>query len=247
MDAMLIVGPIFIFFSYFIGSWPVGRSMAKFFLGVEIQEAGSGKSGATNVMRTTGDRMLGAVVFLVDAAVKGVLWMFVMYIIFGIVFHTYAWIVYACFAAVLLGHIFPVLTNFKTGGAGIAILIGGPMSLVPALAYALGIAAWLAMFHFSHGIKFLCNIVAVGTLLLIGLLLNFSWPFLGFTIFAMGLTAFAHRQNFKRWRHGEEGKNSWGDLWKSILKLGEMFIKTICLCSSCLGQKRGLVTLSRMS
>ena len=30
MDAIRIVGFVFIFFSYFIGSWPVGRSMAKF-------------------------------------------------------------------------------------------------------------------------------------------------------------------------------------------------------------------------
>ncbi|MFH1423734.1 MAG: glycerol-3-phosphate acyltransferase [Candidatus Nealsonbacteria bacterium] len=225
MNIALSLGYIFIFISYFIGSWPVGRSMAKFFNDVEVENTGSGKGGTTNVIRTTGDRMLGAVVFLIDAGIKGTFWIFAMQIIFGMVFHTYAWILYACFAAVLLGHIFPALTKFKTGGAGIAILIGGLMSLVPGLAYALGIAAWLVMFHLSHGVKFLCNIAAVSTLLLTGLLFDFSWPFLGFVVFAIGLTSLAHRQNFARWRRGKESKNSWADLWKSILKLGEMFKK----------------------
>jgi len=225
MDTLLILGFIFIFLSYFIGSWPVGRSMGKFFADVEVQDAGSGKSGATNVMRTTGDRMLGVVVFMTDATVKGVFWIFAMQLIFGVIFHTYSWIVYACFAAVLLGHVFPVLTFFKTGGAGIAILIGGLMSLVPGLAYALAIAAWLTTFHFSRGIKFLCNIAIVSTLLVIGLLFNFSWPFLGFAAFATGLTLFAHRQNLYRWRRGQESKTTWENLGKSILKMGEMFKK----------------------
>lgn len=220
-----ILGFIFIFLSYFIGSWPVGRSMSKFFDDVEPQEAGSGKSGATNVARTTGDRMLGAVIFLIDAGVKGVFWMFAVYIIFGLAFHTYFWIIYACFAAVLLGHVFPVLTKFKTGGAGIAILIGGLMSLVPGLAYALAITAWLAVFHFSSGIRFLCNITAVITLLLVGLLFNFSWPFLLFAVFSTALTTFAHRSNFQKWRTGQERKSGWADLWKSILKLAETFKK----------------------
>lgn len=226
MNIIQILGYVFIFISYFIvGSWPVGRSMAKFFDDVEVENAGSGKSGTTNVMRTTNDRVLGITVFLVDFGIKGVAWIFVMYIIFGLIFRDYDWIVYACFAAVLLGHVFPALTKFKTGGAGIATLIGGLMSLVPALAYALAIAVWLVIFHLSKGIKFLCNIAAVSTLLLVGLLFDFSWPFLGFTIFATGLTLFAHRQNFKRWRQGKEGKNSWRDLWKSILRMGKIFKK----------------------
>ena len=179
MDIVLFLGCLFIFISYFIGSWPVGRSMAKFFDDVEVGEAGSGKHGATNVIRTTHDRMLGAVVFLVDAGFKGTIWMSAMYIIFGAIFHTYSWIVYACFAAVLLGHVYPALTLFKTGGAGIAILIGGPAILVPGLAYALGLAAWLGVFHFSHGIKFICNIASVSTLLLIGLLSACSLNFPG--------------------------------------------------------------------
>lgn len=225
MNIIQILGYVLIFISYFLGSWPVGRSMGKFFDDVEVQEAGSGKSGTTNVMRTTGDKMLGTTVFLIDAGVKGVAWMFVMYIIFGLIFRDYTWIIYACFAAVLLGHVFPALTLFKTGGAGIAILIGGLISLVPGLAYALAIAIWLLTFHFSKGIKFLCNIALISTLLVVGLLSNFSWPFLGFAVFAVGLTFFAHRQNFKKWRDGQEGKNSWQDLWQSILKLREVFKK----------------------
>lgn len=225
MDIVLILGCIFIFISYFIGSWPVGRSMGRFFANIEVQEAGSGKDGATNVMRVTGNRLLGVVVFMVDAVVKGLFWMFIVYIIFGVVFHAYAWIVYVCFAAVLLGHVFPALTLFKTGGAGIAILIGGPSVLVPAFSYALAIMAWLMIFHLSKGVRFLCNIVSVAVLLFSGVAFNFSWPFLGFAVFATGLTLFAHRQNLNKWRHGQEGKNSWANLWKSIMKLGEMLKK----------------------
>lgn len=224
MDAIRIVGFVFIFFSYFIGSYPVGRSMAKFFLDVEVQEAGSGKSGATNVMRTTHDRLLGLIVGIIDGGVKGTLWMVVVYIIFGLAFNL-QWVVYACLIAVLLGHIFPVLTNFKTGGAGIAILIGGPMVLVSGLAYALAILAWLVTFQLSKGTKFLCNIMAVTVLLFTGVAFHFSWLFLGFTFIAIGLTSLAHRQNFYRLSHNQETRSTWVDLGKSILKLGEMFKK----------------------
>lgn len=227
MDVIIVLGCVFIFLSYFlIGSWPVGRTIGKFFANVEVQEAGSGKDGATNVMRVTGDRMLGVVVFMVDAGAKGTLWMFAVYWIFGVIFHTYSWIVYACFAAVLLGHIFPVLTFFKTGGAGIALLIGGLMSIVPGLAYALAVIVWLIVFNVSKGVKFLCNIAAVVSLMMVGLIFNFSWAFAGFTVFATALTMFAHQRNFNRWRRGQEEKKTWDDLWKSILKLGEIFKKS---------------------
>jgi len=226
MDIIFVLGYVFIFISYFfIGSWPVGRSMGKFFANVEVQDSGSGKDGATNVMRVTGDKMLGVVVFMVDAGVKGAFWIFIVQMIFGVIFHTYAWIVYACFAAVLLGHIFPLLTLFKTGGAGIAILIGGMMSLASGLDYFFGIMAWLITFHFSKGVKFLCNIAGVSTLLFFSLLFNFSWPFLGFVVFAIALTVFAHRKNFNRWLQGKEEKHTWNDFVKSIIKLGEMFKK----------------------
>ena len=175
-------------------------------------------------MRTTQDRMLGVVVVAVDGGLKGTLWIFAVYIVFNMAFGL-SWVVYACFAAVLLGHIFPALTNFKTGGAGIAILVGGPMVLVPGFSYALAIMAWLVTFHFSKGIRFLCNIVSVATLFLVGVAFNFSWSFLGFAFFAIGLTSLAHRQNFYRLRHGKEEKSNWDDLRKSILKLGEMLRK----------------------
>jgi len=215
MDKILIVGFVFIFISYFIGSWPVGRSVGKFFANVEIQEGGSGKGGMSNAWRRTKDKMIGVVVLIVDGGVKGAFWIFAVYIIFGTVFNLY-WVVYACFAAVLLGHIFPALTNFKTGGAGIAILIGGPLVLVPGFAYALGIIAWLVTFHLSQGVRFLCNIVSVSVLLLTGVAFNFSWSFLGFAFFAIALTSLAHRQNFCRLRHGKEQKSKWEDIGKGF-------------------------------
>jgi len=175
-------------------------------------------------MRTTHDRLLGLIVGIIDGGVKGTLWIFVIYIIFGLAFNL-QWMVYACLVAVLLGHIFPVLTNFKTGGAGIAILIGGPMVFVPGLAYALAILAWLLTFQLTKGVKFLCNIMAVTVLLLTGIAFHFSWLFLGFCFFAVGLTSLAHRQNFYRLSRGQEAKSTWEDLGKSILKLGEIFKK----------------------
>jgi len=209
MTSWVIIG-VFIFMSYFMGSYPSGHLIGRFFAGIEIQDNGSGKGGTTNVMRTTKDVMLGLIVGAIDVGVKGAFWMFMVHIVF-VNLH---WVAFVCFAVVLLGHVFPLLTNFKTGGAGVATVLGGSLTFVNGFAYLLAAAAWILVFYLSKGIRSLCNMVAVAVLLFSGVFFNFSWEFLLFAIFATGLVVFAHRSNIKRIRQGKEDRSTWK--WKRV-------------------------------
>jgi len=209
---------LFVFLSYFIGAYPTGHLVGKFFANVDIQEMGSKKGGATNVTRTTGDLALGVVVAVLDAGVKGAFWMFAIYFVFVVGLHL-QWAALLCFAAILLGHIFPIFTKLKTGGAGIAVIVGGATILVPGLSYFLAIAAWLLTFHLSKGIRSLCNIVAVVVLLFSGALFEFSWQFTVFAVFATGLVIFAHRSNLKRIKQGTEDRSTWESMGQKISEI----------------------------
>ncbi|MFW6118529.1 MAG: glycerol-3-phosphate acyltransferase, partial [Chloroflexota bacterium] len=56
--------------AYLIGSIPFGLIIGKLKGGVDIREHGSGKSGATNVMRTLGTR-LGVLTLVLDVVKAG--------------------------------------------------------------------------------------------------------------------------------------------------------------------------------
>jgi len=221
MELALIIGFIFIGLSYFIGSWPVGRSVGKFFADIEVQETGSGVTGATNIVRASKSMLLGIVVGLTDGFIKGACWMLAVQFVFGTLLHM-PWIVIGCFIAVILGHNYPALTNFKTGGKGIAVLIGGSFNLVPATAFILAILAWFLAFHFSRGIRSLCNLIAISVLLVVGAFMIFSLEFLAFIAFALFLIWYAHWSNLKRIKAGTEDRSSWEDLGNFVLKLWEI-------------------------
>jgi len=202
MTSWVIIG-VFFFMSYFIGSYPTGHLIGRFFANIEVQDNGSGKGGATNVMRTTKDVMLGLIVGAIDLGVKGAFWMCMVRIIFA----NLEWAAFICFAILLLGHVFPLLTNFKTGGAGVATVVGGAVAFAGGFAYLLAAVAWVLTFYLSKGIRALCNMAAVAVLLFSGVLFDFSWEFLAFAVFATGLVVFAHRSNIKRMRQGKEDRS----------------------------------------
>ena len=121
--------------AYLIGSIPIGYLIARRKANLDITTQGSGRTGATNVLRTLG-RKTAAMVAGLDM-LKGVLAVWLAGVVIG---HEYVLIgdyhlgllmaqVIAALAAVM-GHIFPVFNHFK-GGRGVATFFGGFIALYP--------------------------------------------------------------------------------------------------------------------
>lgn len=99
----------------------------------DVRKLGSGNAGATNVTTEHGTKY-GIMVAAVD-----ILKAFIPVIIGRLVFNLTADEAYILGAAVVLGHIYPVLFGFK-GGKGIASLIGAALGINPLLGLALSLA-----------------------------------------------------------------------------------------------------------
>lgn len=105
-------------FCYLIGSISFGRILSKLTTGVDITKVGSGNTGATNVLRSSGPA-LGLFVLILDMA-KSIIPVAVIYQInyFGsngsIQFFALLFII---------GHCYPIYNKFK-GGKGVATGIG---------------------------------------------------------------------------------------------------------------------------
>jgi glycerol-3-phosphate acyltransferase PlsY len=110
--------------SYVLGTFPtailVGRRK-----GVDPTKEGSGNPGATNMYRTAG-KAAGALV-LVGDIVKGLVIPIVGLVVDG------RPLAMVCWAAAVVGHIFPVWRKFR-GGKGVATAGGGVILLFPYVA-----------------------------------------------------------------------------------------------------------------
>ena len=120
---------------YLVGSIPFGVLVSRRSAGVDVRQYGSGKMGATNVLRAAG-KSVAAVVVSLDLF-KGVLAVVFAGLIVGgdyLVVGNFALgalvaQVLAALAAVA-GHIWPVFLKFR-GGRGVATYFGGLVALCP--------------------------------------------------------------------------------------------------------------------
>ncbi len=119
-----------IILSYFIGAVPFGYLAGKFFKGIDIRSSGSGNTGATNALRVLGKKN-GITVLILDF-LKGAFCVLVISrtAVFGEAVLSLEYIKLISFAAVFIGHIYPVYLGFK-GGKGVAVAAGGASSLSP--------------------------------------------------------------------------------------------------------------------
>jgi glycerol-3-phosphate acyltransferase PlsY len=110
--------------AYSIGSIPFGYIIVKTKLGKDVRAAGSGSTGATNVLRSAGP-VGGILTFLCDVG-KGT----VAVLIAKALSPTNDWIVATAAVLAILGHIFPVFLKFK-GGKGVATGVGVYLAILP--------------------------------------------------------------------------------------------------------------------
>jgi glycerol-3-phosphate acyltransferase PlsY len=175
--------------------------------GVDIRTQGSGNAGGTNALRTQGWAFaLGVVVVDVGKALLAVGWLPGVSLP-GIGLDPGVdrdWLAVACAAAVVLGHVYPVWSEFR-GGKGAATLLGAiavlaPQALLPIL------LLWLAT-------VMLTGYVGLGTMLGTATLpVYFAWsapgrtPLLAFGLAMAAFIVFTHRSNLQRMRAGNENR-----------------------------------------
>jgi glycerol-3-phosphate acyltransferase PlsY len=200
--------------AYLLGSIPFGLIIGRLRSGIDIREQGSGKTGATNLMRVAGTRLgilalvldvvkasaaviLAAVIIGRDSGVltigsMSVHWQYVAQVVAGL--------------AAVVGHNWPIFAKFR-GGRGVTAYFGTVFAIFPPAgifgAEVLAIAA-LRSRHMSLGS--LLGALATWCLMLPLTVVYKLLPpiYLIYGSVVMALIIYQHRDNIKRLRQGTE-------------------------------------------
>jgi glycerol-3-phosphate acyltransferase PlsY len=186
---------------YLLGSIPTGMIVARVYGNVDLTAHGSGRTGATNVLRTLG-RGAAAITFAGDF-VKGMLAVLLVRLLFP---DASQWLELIAAAAAVIGHSYSVFMGFK-GGRGVVTGMGATFVAAPLLmviAFAIGALLVAITRYVSLG-----SVVgaAVGGLLMCGLAIvtgDPAWAVWG--VLVGGFIVVAHRDNIERLMAGTERK-----------------------------------------
>lgn len=183
-----------IIISYFLGNISpailIGRAM-----GIEIRKEGSGNAGTTNVLRVLGKKAAAAT--LVIDILKGVTAVLLGKYIGG------QEVAMACGLAAFLGHIWPVLFQFR-GGKGIATAFGVVLTIQPLLGL---IELVVAVVFLLISRRVSVGSMAAG-LCLPFIAYYFNEDYMLWAAVMAVIVLFKHRKNFIRLVKGEEPKVS---------------------------------------
>ena len=207
--AVVIVG-------YLLGSIPFGLLIARRRAKVDVRQHGSGKIGATNVLRTAGGKAAAMVVVL--DLLKGVL-----AVVFAGLIISRGYLVVGSFGlgvlvaqvlaalAAIAGHNWSVFLKFQ-GGRGVATFFGGLIALCPPAAIFGGeiliLGAGLTKFASLGSIA-----GAVGTyaiLVPLTILNGFPVEYLAYALIGTIVIVVMHRDNIKRLISGNERRLAMG-------------------------------------
>ncbi|MBE0431288.1 MAG: glycerol-3-phosphate 1-O-acyltransferase PlsY [Dehalococcoidia bacterium] len=204
---------IIVVVAYLLGSIPFGLIISKLKGGVDVRQHGSGKTGATNVMRTAGTKlgfltmgldvvkatvavMLATVILrgsggLVSVAGVSIHWQQIGQVVAGM--------------AAVIGHNWPVFAKFK-GGRGVTAYFGTLFAIYPPAgifgAQVVAIAA-LRSRHMSLG-SILGASAALCLMIPLAILYNFPVIYLAYSLAVVALLIVQHQDNIKRLRQGTE-------------------------------------------
>jgi glycerol-3-phosphate acyltransferase PlsY len=196
---------------YLLGSIPFGLLIGKLKGGIDVRKYGSGKTGATNVMRAVGTR-IGVLTLLLDGfkAAGAVLLAKVIVdsgiLTIGSVSFQYLHIaqVMAGLAAVA-GHNWPVFARFK-GGRGVAAYFGTLFVISPPVAiFGTEVIAISALRSRQMSKGSILGAIAAWCLL-VPLTISYGSPpiYLAYGLAAIAFLVYQHRDNVKRLQQGTE-------------------------------------------
>jgi glycerol-3-phosphate acyltransferase PlsY len=197
---------------YFIGAIPIGYLLTRRQAKVDVTQYGSGKIGATNVLRTAGRRSAARVAGM--DILKGVLAVVLAGLIVGrgylVVGHfgfgTLVAQVLAALAAVV-GHNWSVFLGFR-GGRGVATFFGGLVALCPIAAIVGGeiliIGAGLTSYVSLASIAGAVGAYAI--LVPLTIMNGFPLEYLFYALVGSVIIIVMHRDNIGRLMTGKERK-----------------------------------------
>ena len=197
---------------YLLGSIPFGVIISKICVKVDVRDYGSGKTGATNVLRTVGkkeallvvgfDILKGALAVVFAALIVGRGYMIVGNLALG----AFLAQVIAALSA-MIGHIWPIFLKFR-GGRGVSTFFGGLVALCPAAALFGG-----EIFIISAGLTKFASLGsmagAVGTyaiLVPLTIMNGFPIEYLAYALIGVIIIIIMHRDNIARLISGRERK-----------------------------------------
>ena len=184
---------IVLFYSYFLGSIPIGLIITKIFLNQDIRNVGSGNIGTTNVLRT-GKKSL-AIATLIFDILKG-------YVSVVVTLKYFNDLIYFSALICFIGHIFPVWLKFK-GGKGVATYLG----IILALSFKFGIIFGITWLIISFIFKYSSLASMIGALIVFAystILDNTTLSIFLFISFIIIL--YTHRENIVRLKDSKETK-----------------------------------------
>lgn len=201
-----------IIMGYLLGSIPFGLLIGRRSAKVDVRQYGSGKTGATNVLRAAGKKAAALVVILdVSKGVLAVLFAGLIirgdYLVVGEFGLGMLVAQVLAASAAIIGHIFPVFLKFK-GGRGVAPFFGGLIALCPAAAIFGGqvliIGAGLTKFASLGSIAGVVGTYAV--LVPLTIMSGFPIEYLAYTLIGTIIVIVMHRDNIVRLVKGKERK-----------------------------------------
>jgi len=184
--------------SYLIGAVPLGLVLVRVVKGVDIRDYGSGKIGASNVLRLLGVPS-AVLVFSFDAA-KGIIAILLVKAMGDAVWAEAA----AAFAA-LVGHNWSVFIRFS-GGRGVSTGLGALFIMAPVwglAALGFGLLVVLAFRYVSLG-SILGTAAAMVMVLLAALQGHEPWAYFAYAAIAGPLIWVQHHDNIARLLKGTE-------------------------------------------
>jgi len=197
---------------YLLGSIPIGYLLTRRRAKVDVTAYGSGKVGATNVLRTAGRK--SAVLVAGMDILKGVLAVVLAGLIMGrgylvignFGFGTLVAQVLAALAAVV-GHNWSIFLGFK-GGRGVATFLGGLIALCPIAAVVGGeiiiISAGLTQYVSLASIAGVVGAYAI--LVPLTIMNGFPLEYLLYALIGAVIIIVMHRDNIMRLVRGKERK-----------------------------------------
>ncbi len=173
---------------YGLGSIPTGLLIARWQMGIDIRQHGSGNIGMTNVLRAVGKG--AAVLTLVGDLAKGLL-----PVLLARVWLTSPWAIGLVALAAVVGHLYPLFAGFH-GGKGVATTLGVfiPLLLGPLL---LACVVWAACLAFRRQVS-VGSLVAAAFLPIAALLWGSPAPYTLSALLAATLIWYRHRENIER-------------------------------------------------
>jgi len=210
MSALLLMGILIL--SYALGSVPVGLVVAWLKTGRDLRATGSGKTGATNVMRSAGRKwgfltlfLDGLKAFLAVLAAT-LLWSLSTMSIGSLVLDVSVVQSLAGVAAII-GHNHPIFAGFR-GGRGVSSFFGSMVYLNwPVALLGIGILTVVAMVsRFMSLASIIAGLVTCAAMVVLYAVGRVPLPHAAYAVLLVSYIVYAHRDNISRLLHGTERK-----------------------------------------